>query len=114
LLLGSFEKLLDYVIFTDNLTIAVVASTLFVMRRRRSGEGAFAMPGYPILPALYMAGLVGVAARVLTLEPRLALAGIIILITGWPLFRIGRKLFGNANGTLVAVNPGMERASEEP
>jgi APA family basic amino acid/polyamine antiporter len=114
LLLGSFEKLLDYVIFTDNLTIAVVASTLFVLRRRRSGEGAFAMPGYPILPALYMVGLVGVAARVFTLEPRLALAGIIILITGWPLFRIGHKLFGSANGTTVAMSPGVPRASEEP
>jgi basic amino acid/polyamine antiporter, APA family len=114
LLLGSFEKLLDYVIFTDNLTIAVVASTLFVMRRRRSGGGVFAMPGYPILPALYLVCLVGVAARVLTLEPRLALAGIIILFTGWPLFRIGRKLFGVANGTLVAMSSGAPRASEEP
>jgi len=32
--------------------------------------------------------------RVFTLEPQLALAGIIILLTGWPLFRLGHKLFG--------------------
>jgi hypothetical protein len=31
-LLGSFEKLLGYVMFTDTLTLAVVASTLFVLR----------------------------------------------------------------------------------
>ena len=36
-LLGSFEKLLNYVIFTDMLTLVVVASTLFALRKR--GEG---------------------------------------------------------------------------
>ncbi|MGB6309355.1 MAG: APC family permease [Steroidobacteraceae bacterium] len=94
-LLGSFEKLLNYVIFTDMLTLAVVASTLFVLRRRRTGDGGFSMWGYPILPALYMACLLGVAVRVFTLEPQLALAGIVILLTGWPLFRLGHRLFGN-------------------
>jgi len=93
-LLGSFEKLLQYVIFTDMLTLAVVASTLFVLRRRGRGEGGFSMPGYPLLPALYMGCLLGVAARVFSLEPSLALAGIGIFTTGWPLFRLGHRLFG--------------------
>jgi APA family basic amino acid/polyamine antiporter len=92
--LGSFEKLLDYVIFTDTLTLAVVASTLFVLRHRRTGDGGFLMRGYPALPAVYIVCLLGVAARVFSLEPRLALAGIVILLTGWPLFRLGHKLFG--------------------
>jgi APA family basic amino acid/polyamine antiporter len=94
--LGSFEKLLNYVIFTDTLTLAVVASTIFVLRRRRTGDGGFSMRGYPLLPALYMVCLLGVAARVFTLEPRLAVAGIIILATGWPLYRLGHRLFGGA------------------
>jgi len=93
-LLGSFEKLLNYVIFTDTLTLAVVASTLFVLRHRRTGEGGFSMLGYPFLPAFYMVCLLGVGARVFTVEPGLALAGIAILLTGWPLFRLGRRLFG--------------------
>jgi APA family basic amino acid/polyamine antiporter len=93
-MLGSFDKLLHYVIFTDMLTIAVVASTLFVLRHRRAGEGGFKMLGYPLLPAFYIVCLLGVAARVFSVEPRLALAGIVILFTGWPLFRLGHKLFG--------------------
>jgi len=93
-LLGSFEKLLDYIIFTDMLTVAAVASTVFVLRRRRTGDGGYRMGGYPLLPALYLACLLGVAARVLSLEPRLAAAGIAILLTGWPLFRLGRRAFG--------------------
>jgi len=98
-LLGSFEKLLNYVIFTDMLTLAVVASTLFVLRHRRAGEGGFSMWGYPLLPAFYMLCLLGVAVRVFSLEPQLALAGIVILLTGWPLFALGRKLFGGANSS---------------
>jgi len=95
-LLASFEKLLYYVIFTDTLTLAVVASTIFVLRRRRTGSDGFSMRGYPLLPAFYMVCLLGAAARVFTLEPRLALAGIVILATGWPLYRLGHRLFGAA------------------
>jgi APA family basic amino acid/polyamine antiporter len=93
-LLGSFEKLLNYVIFTDTLSIAVVASTIFVLRRRHEGDGGFAMPGYPVLPALFVAVLLGVAATVLFNRPTLALAGTIIMLAGWPLFRLGRRMSG--------------------
>jgi APA family basic amino acid/polyamine antiporter len=95
--LGSFEKLLDYVIFTDTLTIAVVASTLFVLRRRRGAVTVFSMPGYPVLPALYIACLLAVCASVATKEPPLALTGFLLLLTGWPLFRLGHRLFGRAS-----------------
>ncbi len=91
-LLGSFEKLLNYVIFTDAITIAVVASTVFVLRRRPFAETRFSMPGYPVLPAIYVLCLLGVAASVLVAETRLALTGIAILLAGWPLFRFGRRL----------------------
>jgi basic amino acid/polyamine antiporter, APA family len=93
-MLGSFEKLLNYVIFNDTLTLAVVASTLFVLRRRRTGAGGFTMLGYPVLPGLYIVCLLGVAARVVTLDLRLALTAIGILLTGWPLFRLGHILIG--------------------
>ena len=95
-LLGSFEKLLNYVIFTDMLTLVVVSSTLFVLRRRGEGrdgkDGAFRIPGPPVLPALYVLVLFAVAAHVAVTEPRLALAGTAILVTGWPLFLVGRRL----------------------
>ena len=94
LVLGSFGKLLDYVILVDTVTLAVVASTLFVLRRRSVGEAAFALWGYPLLPAFYILCLLAVAVRVAVLQPALALAGGLILLTGWPLFRFGRRLFG--------------------
>ena len=103
ILLGSFEKLLSYVIFTDALTLVVVSSTLFVLRRRgEGGDGAFRIPGYPVLPALYVLALAAVAAHVAATEPRLALAGVAILLAGWPLFVLGRRL-SRARGAGVAT-----------
>ena len=93
-LLGSFEMLLNYVMFTDTLSIALVASTIFVLRRRPAGEGSFAVPGYPLLPAIYIACLLGVGASVLITQPRIAFAGVVVLLAGWPLFRLGRRLSG--------------------
>jgi APA family basic amino acid/polyamine antiporter len=93
-LLGSFEKLLNYVMATDTLTLAVVASTLFVLRRRGAGAGGFVMPGYPVLPALYVLVLLFVAASVFATTPAVALGALAILAAGWPLFALGRSLFG--------------------
>ncbi len=92
--LGSFEMLLNYIIFTDMLSIALVASTIFVLRRRHLGDGSFSVPGYPVLPALYLASLLCVATSVLFTQPRLAFAGILVLLAGWPLFYLGRRLSG--------------------
>lgn len=94
--LGTFEKLLNYVIFTDTLTIAVVASTFFVLRRRATAGPVFSLPAMPFLAALYIACLLAVSFRVLTLDPLVSLTGAIILLTGWPLFRLGRRMFGHA------------------
>jgi hypothetical protein len=33
-------------------------------------------------------------------EPLLSLAGIAILLTGWPLFKLGHRLFGSRPGTI--------------
>jgi APA family basic amino acid/polyamine antiporter len=94
-LLGSFEKLLDYVIFTDSLALVIVASTLFVLRRRdEGGAQAFRMPLYPLLPAIYLAVLLAISAHLLVKQTPLALAGIAIFLTGAPLFFLGKRLSG--------------------
>lgn len=97
LMLGSFEKLLNYVMFTDAVTLAIVASAIFVLRRRRTGEPdaeLFRMPGYPLLPALYVFVLLSLAAQILLSETRLAIAGTAVLLAGAPLFAMARRLSG--------------------
>ena len=94
-LLGSFEKLLNYVMFTDSLTLVVVASTLFVLRHRAGAKDEprlYRMPGYPVLPAIFVLSLLGVSLHVLLAQTRLALAGGAVLLAGWPLFLLARRL----------------------
>lgn len=97
LVLGSFEKLLTYVMFTDAITLAIVASSLFVLRRRRIGEtdgDLFQMPGYPVLPAIYVLAHLAIAAQIIRTEMRLAIAGAGIMLAGVPLFLMARRLSG--------------------
>jgi APA family basic amino acid/polyamine antiporter len=93
-MLGSFDKLLNYVMFSDSLALAVLASTLFVLRRRGAGHEGFRMPGYPVLPALFTACLLGVSLRVLVTETRISLIGLGVLLAGIPLFLLGRRASG--------------------
>ena len=93
LFLGSFEKILGYVMFTDALSLAVVASCLFVLRRRAEIEadrGAWRMPGYPWLPAAFVAVLLAIAADVLVRQGLLALAGTVVIAAGAPLYLVMR------------------------
>ena len=95
--LGSFETLLNYVMFTDSVALALVASTLFVLRSRGTvgEEGApFRVPLYPILPLLFMACLVAICVYVAVTRPGLALAGTAVLLAGLPLYLLlgGRPL----------------------
>lgn len=94
LMLGSFDKLLSYVMFSDSIALAVLASTIFVLRRREPGGEGFRMPGYPVLPALFTIVLLGVSLRVFVTETRISLIGLGVLLAGIPLFLIGRSASG--------------------
>ena len=90
--LGSFEKLLGYVMFTDSLMVATVAAGLFVLRRRGvGGPDVFRMPGYPLLPALFVACSLGIAAHITLTQTSLALAGAAVFVAGWPLYLLMRR-----------------------
>ncbi|HKY32245.1 MAG TPA: amino acid permease, partial [Candidatus Polarisedimenticolia bacterium] len=99
--LGTFDKLLQYVMFTDALSLAALASSLFVLRRRGAAGGgrhappAFQMPGYPLLPAIFLLSVAAVAADILFRQPRLALAGAAVALGGVPLYLAGRRAWGS-------------------
>jgi APA family basic amino acid/polyamine antiporter len=92
--LGSFETLLNYVMFTDSVGLVLLASTIFVLRRRGvAGEGgpSFRVPLYPVLPALYLLCLVAICVYVAVTGPTLALAGTGVLVAGGPLYLLLRR-----------------------
>jgi APA family basic amino acid/polyamine antiporter len=128
LMIGSFEKLLSYVMFTDALTLVVVASTVFVLRRRAErgdtaggdphpdtgGGTVFRMPGFPVLPLLFMACLLAVALHVLVHETRLALIGMALLLAGWPLLLLVRWAQGAGGTRRSTGRPGGPSRPADP
>jgi APA family basic amino acid/polyamine antiporter len=94
--LRTFENIVNYVMFLDSMGIAVVASTIFILRRKakKSGEksAGFKIPFYPVLPAIFIFFLLSITANVLFSRPREALYGSIFVVLGLPIYLAMRKL----------------------
>jgi APA family basic amino acid/polyamine antiporter len=96
LFLGTFENIVNYVMFVDALSIAVVASTLFVLRKRSREQNneyeGYRVPLYPVVPAVFVLFLVFVSMNVLWNDPYSALLGTAIFASGYPIFRFMRRI----------------------
>jgi basic amino acid/polyamine antiporter, APA family len=93
---GSFMKILEYVMFFDSIGFIAAAAAIFILRHRakKTGEpeGVFKMFGYPFLPALFILAYVTVSAVVLINNPHVAVWGVLLFLSGLPLFYLIRYL----------------------
>jgi APA family basic amino acid/polyamine antiporter len=92
-LLGTFERLMNYVMLFDSINIALVASTVFVLRARRTGEaeGCYRAPLFPLLPALFILTLLMITVHVVLAQPGSVWVGLLFLAGGYPLFLLLRR-----------------------
>jgi APA family basic amino acid/polyamine antiporter len=86
--LGTFERLMNYVMLFDTMNNALVASTIFVLRRHQgeSLNGAYRVPFYPVLPAVFILFLLGITFNVVVTQPGSAGVGFAIMAIGLPLY----------------------------
>ena len=92
--LGTFEKIVSYVMFVDSMSLALVASTIFMLRHREYPDPSydgFRVPAYPVIPAVYIGFLLFVTVNVLLDEPVSALYGLIVVALGFPAFLLLRR-----------------------
>jgi APA family basic amino acid/polyamine antiporter len=88
---GTYSDLLDYVIFAALLFYVLTVCGLFVLRKRRPDlDRPYKALGYPVLPGLYI--LLGslVMLNLLWVKPRFTWPGLIIVMTGLPVFYLWR------------------------
>jgi len=94
--LGTFESIVNYVMFFDALNIALAASTIFVLRRRARAAATpfrgFRAPLFPVLPAVFVLFLLGISANVLLTSTREALIGAAFFAAGGPVFLAMKKM----------------------
>jgi APA family basic amino acid/polyamine antiporter len=95
-LLQKFENIVNYVMFLDTITLAVVSSSIFFLRRkaRRTGEAyaGYRVPLYPVLPLVFILTMLGVAGNVLATKTREALYGACFFAVGLPVFLLMRRV----------------------
>ena len=90
---GSYGQLLDYATFGDWLACALGVATLFWYRRTQGAEASFRVPGYPLLPLIFV-GVVGwVVIETMRSNPVNAGIGVLIMVAGVPVYYVWRRLF---------------------
>ncbi len=88
-LTGTYNQLLDYVIFAALVFYALTTIGLFLLRIQRPNEPRpYRAIGYPVLPALYVLSAAGVAVTLLvaTKTRVQALSGLLIVLLGIPVY----------------------------
>jgi APA family basic amino acid/polyamine antiporter len=88
-LTGTYNQLLDYVIFAALIFYALTTVGLFLLRRTRPNEPRpYKALGYPVLPGLYVLAAAGVAVTLLVADKTRiqALSGLVIVLLGVPVY----------------------------
>jgi len=96
---STVEKIINYSIFLDSIGFATSASTVFIMRHRRTGEDRdiYRMKLFPVMPAVFILAYVCVATSIAINDPMSALYGVLIFAGCFALYfvlRKGRKAIG--------------------
>ena len=92
---GTYGQLLDYATFGDWLACAVGVATLFWYRRHDDGAIRFRVPGYPLLPLIFIAVIAWVVLATMRDNPMNAGIGLGIIAVGVPVYFMWRYLIGS-------------------
>jgi APA family basic amino acid/polyamine antiporter len=93
--IGSFQKILEYVMFFDSISLITAAGAIFLLRKRRVGSSdseVFNMQGYPLVPIAYIVVYAGVNISVFIASPSAFGWGALLFLLGFPLFYLLRKV----------------------
>jgi basic amino acid/polyamine antiporter, APA family len=89
---GTFENLISYVVFTDWIFFGLAAATIFIFRKKRKpDEKGYKTLGYPVTPIFFVAVSTWFVINTLIDKPAQAIAGLIFLSAGVPVFLYWKK-----------------------
>ncbi len=88
---GTYNELLDYVIFAALLFYALTVGGLFILRLKRpDAERPYKAFGYPLLPGLYVLLCILIMLDLLIVRPKYTWPGLILVLTGIPVYYFWR------------------------
>jgi basic amino acid/polyamine antiporter, APA family len=112
ILIGTFEQLLTYVVFTGWIFYALAAASIFVYRRRLAGAArAFSVPGYPFTPLVFILAAAALVLNAVLAMPRDAAFGTGIVLLGVPVYFVWQ--WHSKRAALAAASAGGTEQGED-
>jgi len=97
-----YSNLLNYVIFAALAFYVLTIAGIFVLRRKRpDAERPYRAWGYPVVPVLYMATATLILLVLITYRTQTTWPGLVIMLTGVPVYLAWRALSSSGNATPV-------------
>ena len=95
--LGTYERILNYVVSVDVIFFGLTACCIFVLRKRATSDeaGAVKVPGHPVTTLLFVAICWAVAINTVYHYPGNTLIGIAIMLAGLPVYWFWRSRSAN-------------------
>ncbi len=85
---GTYNQLLDFVIFAELLFFVLTVAGVFLLRRRAPGlPRPYRTWGYPFTPALYIAGCCAILLGLLLYRPSYTWPGLALVLLGLPFYQ---------------------------
>ena len=92
LFIGGFSQLFTYVIFGGWLMYALATAAVPILRRKEPElVRPFRVPGYPVVPVLFVLAALGLMANTIAQRPRESLLGLGFIALGAPLYFVLRR-----------------------
>jgi APA family basic amino acid/polyamine antiporter len=96
---GSYNDLLDYIIFAALMFYILTVSAVFVLRvKTPDAPRPYRAWGYPVVPALYVALCAVIMLSLLIVKPVYSWPSFIIVLTGIPVYFAWRAVNPSGNG----------------
>ncbi|MGA2533936.1 MAG: amino acid permease [Candidatus Aminicenantales bacterium] len=92
-LFGTFDQLLTYMGFS--LGIFPILAVLGVFKLRRTGRSVVKLPGYPVVPAIYILAGVSILTLSFLQRPKESSIAIATVLIGVPIYLIFKKKYGS-------------------
>jgi basic amino acid/polyamine antiporter, APA family len=94
-----YGTLLDYVVFAVLIFYILTIAGIFILRRTRPDvERPYRAFGYPVVPALYIVAATVISLVLLVYRTQTSLPGLLIVLTGIPVFFLWRRAGSPARG----------------
>ena len=85
---GSYRALFTRVVYTEWIFFALVAASLFLLRKRPGYQPLYRVWGFPVLPGIFVLSSAGIVLHEIVKQPVDSLTGLALVAAGLPVYWI--------------------------